>query len=661
MAQREAKAELLPDEQPLTKRRAQWLAQETGLARDELLEKPLRDLHESLRFRIDPQLLLFRKICGRVVKRDPVTGEDAGVPNATVHVEDVDFSFFAYYPQTAPYWWLWPFHVTREEIGHVRTDPCGRFCVWVPRWDIDRILRLRRKLVCEPVLPNLTDLIHNLREIEWPPKPFPEPGPLRELDPQLIRRAREELGPEVADRLAAAAGPEAVSSGARAELLAAPAFSSPPPPPLPKDTATQLRKLDHPALEEARLHGLEELDVESFVGPFLRCHLEWYAEWQTFVDVPDIAFRVTQDVDGDGDEETVYSEGFFDVRWDAGPIPDVTLQAAPTALAADFCGGSGEARECKGKPKLYAVGTMPLDTGYHDAGTGYALRVNRPRSGGVPSGAPFEPARSPYARRLALMACHRLPGATHQRVMYRTAGLSQPVPLFVPTWYAATTPGQPTPVVPFSQDAQGWIPIRPAGTLAIPDWVLHWPTPPSGRYALHVECGDGSGNLVGSAGDEVAFTVDNVPCHLAFGQLRWRAEGSGGWQALPASCPVIRRPQGTAIELEVPWSADSPHFRDASLTFSGCEATSPSAIAADSPPITHRQWHDSVFDTHGGDTAFYTVTAGKPDGAYTLDLSAWTRATHPGFDAGPNSDFRFDQNVVWSHIRRVIAIVDECP
>ena len=33
------------------------------------------------------------------------------------------------------------------------------------------------------------------------------------------------------------------------------------------------------------------------VGPFLRCRDVIVAEWQTFFDVPDITFRVTQDVD----------------------------------------------------------------------------------------------------------------------------------------------------------------------------------------------------------------------------------------------------------------------------------------------------------------------------------------------------------------------------
>ncbi len=51
-------------------------------------------------------------------------------------------------------------------------------------------------------------------------------------------------------------------------------------------------------------------------------------EWEFIADVPDITFRVTQAVDLDGDEETIYSERFFDVRWNSGDIPPVSITVA---------------------------------------------------------------------------------------------------------------------------------------------------------------------------------------------------------------------------------------------------------------------------------------------------------------------------------------------
>ena len=41
---------------------------------------------------------LKRRVCGRVIKRDPVTGEECPVPGATVRVLDVDFHLLWWYP-----------------------------------------------------------------------------------------------------------------------------------------------------------------------------------------------------------------------------------------------------------------------------------------------------------------------------------------------------------------------------------------------------------------------------------------------------------------------------------------------------------------------------------------------------------------------------------
>lgn len=647
-----------PDEWRSTKIQAEWLAAESRLPVEELKEVPLRELHERLRFVLDPELLFFRRVCGRVVKRDPASGEYLGVPNATVHVEDTDCSFLGFFPEDNPYVWFWPFRVRREEIGRTVTDSCGRFCAWIPRWDIDRVLRLRLQRVCLPeiVRPNLGDLLERLKHEAVIPKPHgPGPGPVESIGYGTLRLLGETVGTERADRLASLAqarvfgGPTGELDG----LLSKPAFTAPPAPPLPRGAAEHPQKTEHPALREAERLGIEELDHHAYLGPFLRCTYVPVLEWQTVLDVPDITFRVTQDVDGDGDEETIYSEGFFDVRWDAGPIDPVTLVASSVALASPICEGSGEARECKSKPAFYTVGTMPLDPAYHDSVTGYALRVNRPRSGGLRAGAPIDPARTPYALQLALFACHRLPGATHQRVMYETDGVG-PIPLFVPVWYAPTTPGQPTPAVPFTQDVNGWIEIRPADTLAFPDWVLHWPTPATGRYSLHVECRDEAGNAVGAPSDKVAFTVDNVPCNLAFGTIRWRELPSGGWTDLSPVCPVIRRTPGADVELQVPWSATSDHFRDATLYFAGCD----SPVPATSEVATYDQWHDSVGDMSGGATASFEIAGSRPDGAYTLVLDGWTRGFQPRFDTGPEADFFYDPSHVGRWLTRAIAVVN---
>jgi hypothetical protein len=73
----------------------------------------------------------------------------------------------------------------------VTTDECGEFCVWVPRWDIDWILRWRRERFCFPFeRPSIIDLLEDLPiPVERVPRrPWPEPDPPfdlgRVLDPR---------------------------------------------------------------------------------------------------------------------------------------------------------------------------------------------------------------------------------------------------------------------------------------------------------------------------------------------------------------------------------------------------------------------------------------------------------------------------------------------
>ena len=75
-----------PDEYPLTKIQAERLSSITGLPAKDLAGVRPIDLTDRLKWLIDPFLLGYRRICGRVVKKDPVTGVLHPVPNATVHL-----------------------------------------------------------------------------------------------------------------------------------------------------------------------------------------------------------------------------------------------------------------------------------------------------------------------------------------------------------------------------------------------------------------------------------------------------------------------------------------------------------------------------------------------------------------------------------------------
>src|SRR5260370_27590623 len=233
-----------PDQRPLTKSQAARLAAVSGIDAAHLDGLLVSQINDKFRWRIDPEILFFRRICGKVVKRDPATGVEYPVPFATVHVEDTDCSFLGFFPVEYPWAWFFPFFCTREDIGTATTDGCGRFCVWVPRFEIDWILRFRRERICFPDIflkPSILEILKSLEEnpvIVRPHGPDPDPAPsLLKGGPELLRRAQELLGREVADRLASieAGATLGASTRERQQFLANRAFPHQFPPPIPSE------------------------------------------------------------------------------------------------------------------------------------------------------------------------------------------------------------------------------------------------------------------------------------------------------------------------------------------------------------------------------------------------------------------------------------------
>src|SRR5215470_7967310 len=196
---------LPPDRRPLTKSQATRLSAISGVEAKQIAGLSVAEIADKFRWIIDPELLFFRKICGQVVKT--VGGVDYPVPFATVHVEDTDCSFLGLFPVENPFAWFFPIICHREEIGSVKTDACGRFCVYIPRFEIDWILRFRRERICFPdifVKPNIREILRLLEQQPIRPHgPDPDPGPLvtrRGL--QSVDYAKHLLGSALTDRLA---------------------------------------------------------------------------------------------------------------------------------------------------------------------------------------------------------------------------------------------------------------------------------------------------------------------------------------------------------------------------------------------------------------------------------------------------------------------------
>lgn len=675
-----------PDKIKLGAIQAERLGALNDVAAEELSGLTVAQIGEKFRFRIDPMLLFFRRICGKVVKKDPVTGIEYPVAYATVHVEDTDCSFLGYFPASARYAWYFPFKCRREVIATVKTDKCGNFCVYVPRWDIDWILKWRKERLCFPVIferPSLADIIEELlpREpVPIPrPGPDPDPGPLLRHDRgQLLAAVEQRLGRDTARRLGVVLS--RLSFGASTvdalALLQDDAFEAPLAPPLP----SEFRMVDHgidtrreasgatPWLSMAGVRAslgsrlkmdaeaLRDFDLRQFIGPFRRCIDIYLPEWVPIIDIPDITFRVTQDVDGDGVEETIYSEGFFKVRWDAGNLPPVKLIASPIAISIPDCGEIIDI-PCGNVPAIYRAGRMPVrgDATMYDPVAGYALRPNRPH----PSGNPVDPlpnpdAQSPFYGVVPIYGCVDVgTKATQYRLLDSFNG-GPFLPVLDHSWWvtrldASGTLTQYYHVLPA---ANGWYDIAIPKGANPNDWeppklVLDWNTyqAGNGKHVLRIELGSGGVPLAPQpATDTVAFNVDNTYPTTTF-QVEYRRNGAGPFLPLLFPCPVVNRgavPQN--LEFRVTFTASAKHLRDVSMGGGGCGGGEIAYVsgapagwfpAPSLNPTGVAHWHETPGDNSVAVTAFFNLDAGALQGTYSFSAWAASRAFNPaGGDTG---------------------------
>lgn len=680
-----ARASFDPETHKLSKGQALRLASVSGVDAEKIAGLTVVEIGERLRFQIDPLLLLFRKVCGQVVKTDPATGIAYPVPYATVQVEDTDCSLLGYFPSASKWAWYFPFACRREVIASTRTDACGNFCVWVPRWDIDWVLRWRAERVCFPVVferPNLRDLIEALNPQPLPPRFGPgDPPPGDPLfDPLLGPRAAFDRGPLLAQltntlgdsavkRLLALDASAGFGADARAlrSALDGPAHAADLAPPLPADLklalvgglnekeagpqaaaqglATRLR------LDPAQLKGL---DLRRWIGPFKRCFTRFVPQWTPIIDVPDITFRVLQDTNGDGVEETVFSEGYFQVRWnDPSPGP-LTIEAGPQARAGVLCGPTSV--PCGNTPAIVLAGRMPLAAvpTLYDPVQGYALRTNRPHPTQLFSDPlPNPDAASPFMSVVSLYGCNRTDKkASKYRIVFeysndQGASYSTPAPILGLTWPLFRLDGSGNPEWHYPvPDADGWYPIAlPAGPNPFmpQDLLMDWPTYnfANGRYRLTLQLGTG-GSSITSSSAPVVFNVDNSTPSGVF-SVEWSFSGSGPWQPLGGVCPVVRRGTTPAdVYFRVTLDAAARHLRAVQMWPSSCGAGSFSFVSGSGGALpapgslVYEHWHTSVADNDQTLQVVYLLPGGSTaEGTYGFGGYVSSRAFNPsGGDGG---------------------------
>lgn len=685
--EKDAQAAQTPDRKPLTASQAKRLAAVTNLNSIELTGLSVAEISDKYRWQIDPNLLLFRRICGQVVRWDTVTGQSQPVPNATVHVMDTDCDFLGYFPYQVKWAWLYPIFCYEEEITKVVTDECGNFCVWIPWFDIDWVIRWRLERYCFPeilVRPNLGQLLQSAGVLP-PSVPGPNPSPVE------LRHAGLSL-----DRLASIAGRQRASQllltvqaaaigGNRAavdNLLSQPAFLNPVPPP----ASAKLSKLHKRHSEEGAAALREfvrgkagreyEFNPNRYVGPFPlypRCVWEITEELVPILDVPDITFRVTQDTDADGDQETIYSDGYFQVGWKSGPLSDVILHTSPIARinSTGIC-QPPQVGPCD-EPEILFAGLMSVAEPYIDTTNnptrGFGLRPNPPHTDGAVRSSVFPlslnpdtPANAPFMGTVQLYGCNQYPSGQYYRLLYSFNG-APAVPFTNLAWYVDPFPGPGLPLH-VTPDAQGWYPIlTPADAWFPPNELLDWPTTsyPDGLYDLTMEIGDGK-NVIFTTPTAVPFFVDNSIPQPLFISLAWRPAGAVLWNVFPnLVCPIVQRPKGSDIEFQVQYQVSALHLLKTTLSNSGCGG---GTMQPNPEPnvLPYEYWHTNFSDNSVAQTAFFTLLGSAQAGCYGFSLNGYSRAFNPagGDPADPQAhDWYYDAVWLnWNQANLSVAVVD---
>lgn len=680
-----------PEETVLTNIQQKRLSLLTGVDEKEISGKTIAQLSDELKWRIDPQLFFFKKICGKVVKKDPVTGVEYPVPFATVNVQDTDCNQIIYHPVKHPWSWHFPLFCHKEIIATTTTDACGNFCVWIPRFDIDWILHWRRHRICFPLIfqrPVIKDIISKFK---WPPVPNPpDPAPWRELIEHSatilnsIGGAKANSIKNKIDRIQSSAALGNLIDESE-DVLNERLFDHEVPPPLPVDfqkaiggnnlfaakgasVADGIRtNIGEQLGLDAGAKELEGFDYRNFRGPFYRCIDFYTPEWQLILDVPDITFSVTQDTNGDGIEEVIYAEGFFDVRWNAGAISNVKLTASSAAKESRNCYNPD--LPCGNVPDILFAGFMPLrNAAYFDDVAGYSLRPNRPIPTGLPGGVQTSPATTPFCRTLQLYGCVDLQGAKFYRIHQSNGGTYSAITGLGWNNFTGSTP------VPITADSSGWYPVEPINpvtlapvpraSLEFPNLLLDWPTPLNEKSLLKIELGDASKNHI-SESNPVAIVSDNTVPDITVNNFSWKFEGES--DALlrnlnSGDCPMIKRgatPRNIELVFEVFVSAT--HLRDASITTSGCGAGntfSPINDGAEKPA----HWHQSAADNSELLHQRYSLNSQMHPGCYTFSCTANGRSINPsGADSGNQLPADWFYNYVYqqSYFAKSVAVVNE--
>jgi hypothetical protein len=192
--------------------------------------------------------------------------------------------------------------------------------------------------------------------------------------------------------------------------------------------------------------------------------------------------------------------------------------------------------------------------------------------------------------------------------------------------------------------------------------VLEWDTINSsfnadGLYTIQLEIADGGKSLLATS-TPIGFVIDNSVPKVAYSAIWSFASDFSGAQSVPTDdCVVINRgtsPQDVFVQLT--YSVVANHLQSVQVGSGGCSggatlypvATTAAELAAQLATVQH--WYEDAADNTVANVATYKISASQPQGVYSFDVYAASRAFNPaGSDSGPLDDWNYNPTYVWTN------------
>jgi hypothetical protein len=195
--------DLTPERRELNSLQRARLGALAGIAPSALDRLTVEEVRGRFGWQIDPRLLLFRRLSGRVLTIDPAIGKPVPSAGATVSVDSTLCDLLHVTNEVQGGGWLVVGNVRREPIAEVLTGADGNFGLWIPRFDIESILRWRS------AHPAVAELLGDLRTRR---RAHAECVPSADLPEQAARVERMSDVPDISFRVRHAGDPDVAYS-----------------------------------------------------------------------------------------------------------------------------------------------------------------------------------------------------------------------------------------------------------------------------------------------------------------------------------------------------------------------------------------------------------------------------------------------------------------